>query len=174
MEITAGMVKALREETGAGIMDCKRALSDTAGDVEKAKAILREKGLASAAKKESRDTSQGLVEVYIHGGGRIGAMVELNCETDFVARTDEFKGLARDIAMQVVALNPRFVSPDSAPAATIEAEGLSEEDVKNASITTQAYFRDPKLTVGEKIKEVIAKSGENIRVRRFERYELGR
>ena len=109
MEITAAMVKALREETGAGIMDCKRALSDTAGDVEKAKAILREKGLASAAKKESRETSQGLVEVYIHGGGRIGAMVELNCETDFVARTDEFKGLARDIAMQVVALNPRFV-----------------------------------------------------------------
>jgi elongation factor Ts len=174
MEITAGMVKALREETGAGIMDCKRALSDTGGDVEKAKVILREKGLASAAKKESRETSQGLIEVYIHGGGRIGAMVELNCETDFVARTDEFKGLARDIAMQVVAMNPRFVSPDSAPTATIESEGLSDEDVKNASITTQAYFRDPKQTVGDRIKEVIAKSGENIRVRRFERYELGR
>jgi elongation factor Ts len=174
MEITAGMVKALREETGAGIMDCKRALSDTGGDTEKARVLLREKGLASAAKKESRETSQGLVEVYIHGGGRIGAMIELNCETDFVARTDEFKVLARDIAMQVVAMNPRFVSPETAPVETIAAEGLSREDVKSASITTQPYFRDQKLTVGERIKEVIAKSGENIRVRRFERYELGR
>ena len=174
MEITAGMVKALREETGAGIMDCKRALSDTSGDVEKAKAILREKGLASAAKKESRETSQGLVEVYIHGAGRIGAMVELNCETDFVARTDEFKGLARDIAMQVVAQSPRFISPELAPPEVVDAEGLTEADLKSASLTTQDYFRDPKLSVGEKIKEVIAKSGENIRIRRFERYELGR
>ncbi len=174
MEITAGMVKALREETGAGIMDCKRALSDTDGDVPKAKAILRERGLASAAKKGSRETGQGLVEVYMHGGGRIGAMVELNCETDFVARTDEFKSLARDIAMQIVAMSPRFVSPETAPASIVEAENLSEEDIKAASLTSQAYFRDGSRTIGQLIIEVIAKAGENVRVRRFERFELGR
>lgn len=171
MEITAGMVKALREETGAGIMDCKRALTDSAGDVEKAKAILREKGLASAAKKGARETGQGLVEVYLHGGGRIGAMVELNCETDFVARTDEFKGLARDIAMQVVARNPRFVDPDAAAAG---GETLEGAELAEATLITQPYWRDEKIAVGDRIKELIAKSGENIRVRRFERFELGR
>src|SRR5919199_1947476 len=131
VQVTTEAVKALREETGAGIMDCRRALSEAEGDVSRAKVILRERGLAAAGKKAERETSQGLVEAYIHGG-RIGALVELNCETDFVARTDEFKNLAREIAMQVAAMNPRFLSKDDVPAA--EREGLSDEEVEEQSL----------------------------------------
>ena len=171
-EVTAQTVKDLREKTGAGMMDCKKALAETNGDMEAAIDWLRKKGLSAAAKKSGRVAAEGLVGVATSGGA--GAALEINAETDFVARTDEFKGLARDIAMQVVAQSPRFISPELAPPEVVDAEGLTEADLKSASLTTQDYFRDPKLSVGEKIKEVIAKSGENIRIRRFERYELGR
>ena len=174
MEITAEMVKVLREETGAGIMDCKRALQEAGGNSEAARSILKEKGFASAAKKASRETGQGLVETYIHGGGRIGAMVEVNCETDFVARTDEFKTLARDIAMQIVAMNPRFISIETASEEEIAREGLTADDVKQSSLLSQVSIRDSSRTIGQMITETIAKSGENIRVRRFQRFELGR
>jgi elongation factor Ts len=176
-QITAAAVKALREETGAGIMDCKRALEDSAGDVAKAKALLREKGLASGAKKADRATDQGTVESYIHssgGVGRIGALVEVNCETDFVARTDEFKHLAREIARQVVAMTPRFIAAEEAPAEVVAAEGLTPEEVAAASLLTQPYVRDNAQTIAQLIAEAVAKTGENIRVRRFSRFELGR
>ena len=176
-QITAAAVKALREETGAGIMDCKRALEDSAGDVARAKALLREKGLASGAKKADRATDQGTVESYIHssgGVGRIGALVEVNCETDFVARTDEFKHLAREIARQVVAMNPRFITAQEAPAEVVAAEGLTPEEVAAASLLTQPYVRDNSQTIAQLIAEAVAKTGENIRVRRFSRFELGR
>jgi elongation factor Ts len=176
-QITAAAVKALREETGAGIMDCKRALEDSAGDVAKAKALLREKGLASGAKKADRATDQGTVESYIHssgGVGRIGALVEVNCETDFVARTDEFKHLAREIARQVVAMNPRFITAEEAPADVVAAEGLTPDEVAAASLLTQPYVRDNAQTIAQLIAEAVAKTGENIRVRRFARFELGR
>jgi elongation factor Ts len=171
VQVTTDAVKALREETGAGIMDCRRALGEAAGDVTKAKAILRERGLAAAGKKAERETEQGLVEAYIHGG-RIGALVELNCETDFVARTDEFRNLAREIAMQVAAMNPRFLSKDEAPAA--EREGLSEEEVESQSLLSQPHIKDPAHTIQQLIVETIHKTGENIRVRRFARFELGK
>lgn len=174
MEITAQAVKSLREATGAGIMDCKRALTEAAGDADKATQILREKGFQGAAKKADRETGQGLVESYIHGGGRIGALVELNCETDFVARTDEFRNLAREIAMQVAAMNPRFISKDEAPGELVEREQLSAEDVERASLLSQAYIRDQARSIQQIITEAVAKTGENIRVRRFTRFELGR
>ena len=171
VQVTTDAVKALREETGAGIMDCRRALSEAAGDVTQAKAILRERGLAAAGKKAERETSQGLVEAYIHGG-RIGALVELNCETDFVARTDEFKNLAREIAMQVAAMNPRFLSREEAPAA--EREGLSDEEIEAQSLLSQPHIKDPSHTIQQLIVEAIHKTGENIRIRRFARFELGK
>lgn len=174
MEITAEAVKALREETGAGIMDCKRALTDAQGDSAKAKTILRQKGLETATKKASREANQGLVEAYIHGGGRIGALVELNCETDFVARNDEFKQLARELAMQVAAMNPRFLSKDDVPGELVEREQLSPPDVAGMTLLSQAYIRDQSRTVDQLIAEAVAKTGENIRVRRFSRFELGK
>jgi elongation factor Ts len=176
-QVTAGAVKALREETGAGIMDCKRALEQAGGDAEQAKTILREQGLASTEKKAGRETGQGLVESYIHtvgGVGRIGALVEINCETDFVARTDEFKQLAREVALQVAAMNPRFITREEAPPEVVEAEGLTAEQVEAASLLSQDYIRDTSRTIGQLIKEAVAKTGENIRVRRFARFELGR
>jgi elongation factor Ts len=171
VQITTEAVKSLREETGAGIMDCRRALSEAAGDVNRAKGILRERGLAAAGKKAERETGQGLVEAYVHGG-RIGALVELNCETDFVARTDEFKNLVRDIAMQVAAMNPRFLSKDEVSAA--EREGLSDEEVEAQSLLSQPHIKDPAHTIQQLITDTIAKTGENIRVRRFTRFELGK
>jgi len=174
VQVTTEAVKALREETGAGIMDCRRALSEAAGDVNQAKALLRERGLAAAGKKAERETGQGLVESYIHGGGRIGALVELNCETDFVARTDEFKNPAREIAMQVAAMNPRFLSPDEVPGELKEREGLADEEIESQSLLRQPYIRDQSHTIQQLITETIAKTGENIRVRRFTRFELGK
>lgn len=173
-QITADAVKALRDETGAGIMDCKRALTETGGDAEKAKAILRDRGFETAAKKAGRETGQGLVEAYIHGGGRIGALVELNCETDFVARNEEFQKLAREVAMQVAAMNPRFVSKEEASPEVVAADGLTPEQVESLSLLSQPYIRDQSRTVAQLITEVVAKTGENIRVRRFARFELGR
>jgi elongation factor Ts len=166
VEVTAQEVKELREMTGAGVMDCKRALQDAGGDKTKAAEILRKQGLSAAEKKSHRTTEQGLVECYIHAGGRIGAMVEVNCETDFVARTPDFKALARDLAMQVAATGPLCVSEDDLPA---DVRG----DPKELCLLCQDYIRDPSRTVVDIINDVIAKTGENVRVRRFARFELG-
>ncbi|MBI3971356.1 MAG: translation elongation factor Ts [Chloroflexi bacterium] len=174
MQITTDAVKALREETGAGIMDCKRALTEAQGDIAKAKVVLRERGFAAAAKKAERETEQGVVEAYIHGGGRIGALVEVNCETDFVARNEAFRSLAREIAMQVAAMNPRFVSKDEATLEVIRAEQLSDADIAQQSLLSQPYIRDQSRTIQDLITETIHKTGENVRVRRFARFELGK
>ena len=194
-EISAAMVKELRERTGAGFMDCKRALAETDGDVEKAVALLRERGVAAAEKKAGRDAREGLVSSYIHTGGRVGVLIEVNCETDFVARTDEFQKLVRDLAMQVAGLSPLYVDPDTIPPAELEAkkaELAADETVakKPENIRPQIVegqlrkwfaqvclyeqpFRDEERTVRELITEKIATIGENIRVRRFTRYALG-
>jgi elongation factor Ts len=164
--ISADQVKELRERTGAGVMECKRALEEAGGDVEQAVAVLRERGQAAAEKRMQRETSQGLVECYIHAGGRIGAMVELNCETDFVARTPDFKNLAHELAMQVAAKEPVALTEEDLPA---DAEGEPAE----LCLMRQVYIRDGSRTVDDLIKEIIAKTGENIRVRRFSRFELG-
>lgn len=166
MNVSAADIKELREKTGAGVMDCKKALTETGGDQVKAVAILREQGLSMAERKAHRSTEQGLVECYIHAGGRIGAMVEVNCETDFVARTDDFRTLARDLAMQVAAIGPLAVSKEELPP---NAEGPIEE----TCLLNQAYIRDPSRTVQDIVNDVIAKTGENVRVRRFARFELG-
>ena len=166
MEISTEMIKELREQSGAGIMDCRSALLGTDGDIGSALQILKEKGLLKAQKKAERATTQGLVEAYVHTGGRIGAMVEVNCETDFVARTDEFKELARCLAMQVAALSPQFISEEEVP------EGVDVEP-EAACLLLQPYIKDPTKTVQELVIETIAKVGENIRVRRFAKFELG-
>ena len=164
--ISVSAVKELRERTGCGIMDCRRALEEAEGNMERAADLLRQKGLAVAEKKASRVASQGVVDAYIHAGGRIGVLVELNCESDFVARTDEFRALAHDIAMQVAATSPRYVSPDEVPA---ELADKKEE----LALLAQPFIRDPGLTIQSLITEKIAKFRENMRVRRFARYELG-
>ena len=166
MVVSTEAVKELRERTGAGVMDCKRALEEVNGDLDKATEILRQRGLALAEAKAHRVTMQGLVECYIHAGGRIGAMVELNCETDFVARTDSFKALAHDLATQVAATGPLFVSPDDVPPG---AEG----DHSEMCLMLQPYIRDPSRTIQELVSEAIAQTKENIRVSRFARFELG-
>jgi elongation factor Ts len=194
-EISAELVKELRERTGAGFMDCKRALTDSDGDIEKAIVLLRDKGLAAAARKADRDAREGLVSSYIHTGGRVGVLIEVNCETDFVARTDEFQKLVRDLAVQVAGLAPIYVDADRIPAedlAAKQAELLSDEAVqkKPESIRPQIVegqlkkwysqvclydqpFRDEERTVRDLVTEKIATIGENIRVRRFTRYALG-
>ena len=194
-DISAELVKELRERTGAGFMDCKRALTEADGDLDKAVLILREKGLAAAAKKADRDAREGLVSSYIHTGGRVGVLIEVNCETDFVARTDEFQKLVRDLAVQVAGLAPLYVDPDHIPPdvlAAKQAEFLADEAVqkKPENIRQQIVdgqlknwfsqvclydqpFRDEERTVRELIVERISTIGENIRVRRFTRYALG-
>jgi len=159
------MIKELREQCGAGIMECRNALLEVEGDIAKALQILKEKGLLKAEKKAERATAQGLIEAYIHIGGRIGAMVEVNCETDFVARTDEFKELAHNLAMQVAALSPQFIAKEEIP------EGADIEP-QAACLLLQPYIRDPSQTVRDVIIETIAKVGENIKVGRFARFEL--
>jgi elongation factor Ts len=166
LTISKDRIKELRDQCGAGIMECRNALLEADGDMEKALETLKERGLIKAAKKAERATEQGLVEAYIHTGGRIGAMVELKCETDFVARTDEFKELAHNLAMQVAAMCPQFVSEDEVP------EGADIE-IEKACLLKQPYIRDPDITVQDVIFEIIAKVGENIRVSRFVRFELG-
>jgi len=166
LEISTDMIKELRNQSGAGIMDCRSALLDTEGNMEKATRVLKEKGLAKAQKKAERATTQGLIEAYIHTAGRIGAMIEVNCETDFVARTDEFKELAHCLAMQVAALSPQFISEEEVP------EGADME-LQEACLLLQPYIKDPARTVQDVIIETIAKVGENIRVSRFVRFELG-
>jgi elongation factor Ts len=166
--VTTEQIKALREDTGAGVMDAKRALEESNGDMAKAKSILREKGIAAAAKRADRETSNGVVESYIHGGGRVGVIVELNCETDFVANTDNFRTLAKNIAMQVAAMNPQVVSADDPDRSKFE--GSDEEVV----LMAQTFIKDSSSTIGQLVQDAIASTGENIRVRRFARYELGR
>jgi elongation factor Ts len=160
------MIKELRSQCGAGVMECRNALLEVKGDVEKALQILKERGLLKAQKRADRVTTQGLVEAYIHTGGRIGALIEVNCESDFVARTDEFKALAHELAMQVAALAPQFITEEEIP------EGANVEP-QVACLLLQPYIRDPGKTVRDVIIETIARVGENIRVRRFARFELG-
>jgi elongation factor Ts len=165
-EITLDMIKSLRERSGAGVMDCKRALTDAGGNEDKAMQLLLEQGIASAGKKADRVTAQGLVESYIHAGGRIGALVEVNCETDFVARTPEFQSLARELAMQVAAMNPLVVNEEELPQGV---DGLPSQLV----LMLQPYIRDGSRTIRQLVNEAIGKTGENIRIKRFERFELG-
>jgi elongation factor Ts len=193
--ITAEMVRDLRERTGAGMMDCKRALSEADGDVEKATLILRERGMAAASRKSDREAREGLIGSYIHTGGRVGVLIEVNCETDFVARTDEFQKLVRDLAIQVAGLSPLYVDVDRIPAADLEAkradlaqdpataakpaeirekivDGQLKKWFKEVCLYEQP-FRDEDRPVRDLVTERIATIGENIRVRRFNRYALG-
>jgi elongation factor Ts len=194
-DISAELVKELRERTGAGFMDCKRALVEADGDLDKAAVVLREKGLAAAAKKADRDAREGLVSSYIHTGGRVGVLIEVNCETDFVARTDQFQKLVRDLAVQVAGLAPSYVDEDHIPADVLEAkraELLADEATQKKPENIRAQivdgqlkkwysqvclydqpFRDEERSVRDLITEQIATIGENIRVRRFTRYALG-
>ena len=167
MEITTASVKELREKSGAGIMTCRNALLEAEGDAEKALQILKEKGILKAQKKAERAANQGLIEAYIHTAGRIGALVEVNCETDFVARTDEFKELAHDLAMQVAAVPPQFITQDEAPRE-------DDIDLVTACLLLQPYIKDPTRTVQDLVLETIAKVGENIKISRFARFELGK
>ena len=193
--ISMDAVKELRERTGAGMMDCKRALEETSGDVDKAIALLRERGQAAAAKKAGREAREGLVSAYIHPGGRLGVLIEVNCETDFVARTDDFQKLVRDLAMQVAGLAPEYTTIESIPADVLEAkraELMADETVQKKPENIRAQivdgqlrkwyqsvvlyeqpFRDTDQKVGDLITDAIARIGENIRVRRFNRYQLG-
>ncbi len=160
MEISADHVKALREKTGAGVMDCKRALVEADGDMDRAAAILLDRGLAGVEKRAGREASQGVIEAYIHGGGRIGVIVEVNCETDFVARTPDFRDLAHDVAMQVAAMDPPSVDGTNGTADRLP-------------LMRQPFIRDQGKTIADVVRETAAKTGENIVVRRFIRYELG-
>jgi len=196
MQINAKMVNELRQRTGAGIMDCKRALQETSGDLEKAVTYLREKGMASASKRGGRVAAEGQVEAYIHMGGRIGVLVEVNCETDFVARGEDFKNFCREVAMQVAAANPQYLSRDDVPAEVVEAEkqiyrkqaqesgkpekiwdqiaeGRLKKFFSEVCLLDQPYIREQKMTVDKLRQELVAKTGENVVVRRFARFELG-
>ncbi len=196
MAITASLVKELRERTGAGMMDCKAALVETGGDLEKAVEYLREKGLAKAAKKAGRTAAEGLVESYIHLGGRIGVLVEVNCETDFVAKTDDFKALVKDIAMHIAASKPEYVSREDVPESVIEHErqiyrqqmlnegkpekivdkivdGKIDKFFEEVCLLDQAFVKDTDKTVGQLITEKVSQIGENIVIRRFARFERG-
>src|SRR5215210_8043518 len=199
-EITGAAVKALREKTGAGMMDCKKALTEAGGNEEQAVEILRKRGMASAGKKAGRVAAEGAVGSYIHMGGKVGVLVEVNCETDFVARTEAFQSLVKDIAMHVAAAEPRFVSRDEVPADAIDKEreiarAQAKNDPKNANkpdqvidkivegrlnkfyeeavLLDQPFVEDPAKTVGELVTEKIAKTGEKITIRRFARYKMG-
>ncbi|MBF16001.1 MAG: translation elongation factor Ts [Chloroflexi bacterium] len=165
-KITATEVKELRDITGAGFMDCKKALEEADGNQESAITILNEKGLASAAKKADRSTSEGLIVSYIHTGGRVGAMVELNCETDFVARTEDFESLGKNIAMQVAAMDPKYLDMET-------AEDSNEKVDSNMILLEQEYIRDSSMKISDLLKESIGKLGENIKISRFSRFELG-
>lgn len=196
MEVSAKLVKELRERTGSGMMDCKKALVETGGDLEKAVDYLREKGLAAAAKRAGRAASEGLVESYIHGAGRIGVLVEVNCETDFVAKTDEFRAFARDVAMQIAAARPEFVGREDVPAEMLErerrvlraqalnegkpekivdkmVEGRLEKFFRENCLLEQPFIKNPDVAVQDVLKETIARLGENIVINRFARFQLG-
>jgi elongation factor Ts len=195
-EIPASQVKQLREITGAGMMECKKALQESGGDLDRAQEILRERGLAGVEKRKGRVAGDGIVESYIHGEGRIGVLVEINCETDFVARTEEFRELAREVAMQVAAQSPRWVSRDEVPDDVIESErkvyaerarqlgkpenvldkivdGMLDSFYKETVLLDQPYIREGSKSVDDLVKEVASKVGENVVIRRFVRYQLG-
>lgn len=196
MEITSEQVKVLRDRTGAGMMDCKRALTETGGDMDKAIDYLRKKGAATAEKRADRATNQGVVEAYIHAGGRIGSMVEVNCETDFVAKTDDFKSLAREIAMQIAAMNPLYIGKEDVSKETIDhekeiyrtqarnekkpeqvveriADGKLEKYYQEFCLMEQTYIKDSGKTIKDLILDMMAKTGEKITIRRFKRFHLG-
>ena len=196
MTITSDQVKLLRDRTGAGMMDCKKALAESNGNMEKAIDYLRKKGAATAEKRADRATNQGVVEAYIHAGGRIGAMVELNCETDFVAKTDDFKTLARDLAMQIAAMNPRFLTKEQVPKEVIDremeiyrtqaknekkpdavveriAEGKLDKFYQEVCLLEQSFIKDSGKTIKDLVLEMTAKTGEKITVRRQQRFHLG-
>jgi len=166
-EITITMVKALREATGAGVMDAKRALEEAAGDAKRATEILREKGVQAAAKRSAKDANQGVLEVYVHQN-RIGVLVEVNCETDFVAATEDFKTLTRNIALQIAAMNPLVVAPEDR-----EGKDIVGTDAE-VCLLNQPFIKEPSRTIGDLIEDAIARTHENIKVRRFSRFELGR
>jgi len=192
--ITAQLVSSLREKTGAGLLDCKKALTETNGDIEQAETILRKKGVASAAKKAGRTANEGLIESYIHLGGKVGVLIEVNCETDFVAKTDEFKSLCRDLCLQIAAASPTVVSRESVPEADLTAErdiaaaqvagkppaaiqkiveGKLEKYFSTICLLDQPFVKNPDQTVKDVLTERIAKLGENIIVKRFVRFQLG-
>ena len=196
MSVSAQEVKELREKTGAGFMECKAALAETHGDVEKAIDLLRKKGLSSAAKKAGRETREGLIGSYIHVGGKVGVLLEVNCESDFVARTEDFQQLVKDLAMQVAAADPRFVRREDVTPEVLERErdiymeqakstgkpkpvlekivdGKMEKYYAEACLMEQPFIRDPKVTIHEVISAKVAKLGENIRVNRFVRFKIG-
>jgi elongation factor Ts len=196
MEITTDMIKELREATGAGILDCRKALTDANGDFDKAVDFLREKGVATAAKRADRTASQGVVELYSHGEGRVGVMVEVNCETDFVARSEDFRKLAHEIALQIAASAPHYVREDEIPTPVLEHEaeiararakeegkpdaimdkivaGRLEKFKDEVVLLRQSYIRDEELTIEKLVLQTIGTTGENIVVRRFQRWELG-
>lgn len=196
MQITSGMVKELRDKTGAGIMDCKEALTASEGSMDDAVDFLRKKGLQSAAKRSARTTREGIIESYIHTGNRLGVLLEVNCETDFVARTDDFQTFVRDLAMHIAASNPLYISKDDVPEEVLEKErAILEEQAKQAGrpeqvipkivegrlqkyyeehcLLEQPFVKNPDITVDELLKEQIAKMGENITVGRFTRFLLG-
>ena len=196
MKITSKMVKALRDKTAAGMMDCKKALTDTDGDMEKAVDLLRQKGLAVAAKRAGRATSEGVIETYIHGGGNLGVMVELGCETDFVAKNDDFRAFARDIAMHIAAVNPIAVTREEVPADVVAREkdiyiqqaldsgkpeaiaekmvtGKIEKFLSEICLIEQQYVKNPDLSVQDLLNELVGKMGENISIKRFARFQVG-
>ena len=195
-EITAAMVKQLRDKTGSGMMDCKKALSENNGDMDKAIDFLRKKGLATAAKRAGRATTEGVVQPYVHTGGKLGVLVEVNCETDFVAKSDDFQEFAKNIAMHIAATNPIGITPDDVPAETLSREKAIYEDqakqtgkpdnviekivegkmgkfLKENCLMQQAYVRNPDITVTDLLNELIAKIGENISIKRFVRFQIG-
>ncbi len=167
------MVKKLREMSGAGVMSCKKALGQTDGDFEESLELLRTQGLSIAAKKASRETREGLISSYVHFGGKIGVLVELNCETDFVAKTDEFKQLAKDICMHIAWSNPQFLSREDVSEKIMAKEKDPETHFPKVCLLEQSFFRDNEISVSSYLASQIAKMGENIRIRRFVRYQLG-
>ncbi len=195
MDISIDSIKDLRQRTGAGVLDCKKALEEADGDIEGAMELLRKRGLAIAAKKADREANDGLVEAYIHSGARLGVLLELNCETDFVARTEDFGELAHDLAMQVAATNPKYLTPEDIPPQVLEGErqrqreqlgedkseeiierileGKLQKYYQEVCLLEQPFIKDEGLAVRDLITDKIAKLGENIRVRRFARFELG-
>jgi elongation factor Ts len=194
--VTTEMVRELREATGAGVLDCKQALEATAGDFDRAVEHLREKGMAAAAKRAGREAREGLIGSYVHAGSRVAGLVEVNCETDFVANTDEFQELAHDLAMQVVAANPRYLQPEDVPLEVLEkkkalyraqmqdqnkpphileriVEGKLAKFYEDACLLQQPFIKDPDITVGDLVRQTNARLGENVVVRRFVRFEVG-
>jgi len=167
LQVKTDDIKTLREKTGAGVMDCRKALIDAQGNIDKAVKILQECGWAAAEKKATRVAGMGVIEAYVHAGGKLGVMVEVNCETDFVARTSEFQELAHDIALQLAAMNPKYIKADEVP----EAE---KDRASELCLMLQPFIKDPTRTIESLVKDAIAKVGENIQVRRFCRFELGK